>query len=441
MLAYEWDGVRRGRAGRWSGQGAQGHGRRLRATRPRRRDDRGDLPAGGRRGDADDRDDQAQGREGDHRLGAEGTQEAGRVGGERARRPPCASCCSPARAGSARPPPPPAPPCSAPPPAADAGAVDRRRALARRRVRRAVGATRSRSRTACASSRSTRSARFERSWAEVQRYLLACSTRRGRPRRGRGAHRAARRRGGARPARAAHAGRLRPLGRGGRRLRPDRRDAAAAGAARGARLVRRPGLPGQRRVVRALRPVLSRAAGVPMPADTCSTLSSGCTASSRTCAGCSPARRVGAAGAHARAGGPGRGPACLTTLSLYGYRSTAWSPTGSSRRRRRRLAGRLGARAGRGAGARWTSPSPRCRSGGSALPARRAGRCRRARAVAAELYGGDDPLARHTARSRFRSSGHAGGVVRLCAAARRPLGVDLARHGDDLVVTVGSSGG
>ena len=56
--------------------------------------------------------------------------------------------------------------------------------------------------------------------------------RRRRRRRRRGADGAARRRRGARAARAARPGALRPVGRRRRRLRPDRRDAAAAGPAR-----------------------------------------------------------------------------------------------------------------------------------------------------------------------------------------------------------------
>ena len=60
----------------------------------------------------------------------------------------------------------------------------------------------------------------------------------------RGADRHPGRRGGARPPRAAAARALRRLGPGRRRLRPDRRDAAAARAARGARLVHAARLPG-----------------------------------------------------------------------------------------------------------------------------------------------------------------------------------------------------
>ena len=64
------------------------------------------------------------------------------------------------------------------------------------------------------------------------------------------------------------AGRLRSLGRRRRRLRAHRRDAAAAGPARGARLVHGPRAARRAQAwCSALRPVLSRTAGVPMPRD------------------------------------------------------------------------------------------------------------------------------------------------------------------------------
>ena len=100
-LAYDWDGDREVT---WT----LVEGKMLRALdgayvlrRPRRRLHRGDLPAGPRRVDPDDRHAQAQGREDHHRHRAEGTEEARRVARLTRGRRWCGSSCSPARAASA----------------------------------------------------------------------------------------------------------------------------------------------------------------------------------------------------------------------------------------------------------------------------------------------------------------------------------------------------
>jgi arsenite-transporting ATPase len=60
-------------------------------------------------------------------------------------------------------------------------------------------------------------------------------------------------------------------------------------------------------------------------------------------------------------------------------------------------------------------------------------------ALARELYGSADPLARTKARGPFRiSSGAHGAVLRLSLPLVSSAEVHLARNGDDLVVTVGS---
>ena len=157
---------------------------------------------------------QAQGREGDHRHGAQGAQEAGGglIPADRrrpGRRPPpdslapCASCCSPARAASARRPRPPRRRRSLAAAARpqDPGAVHRPGALARRRVRRAARPGRrprsSRRLPGSTASRSTPSARFEQLARGAALPAVGARAGRRRPARGGGADRAARRRGGA----------------------------------------------------------------------------------------------------------------------------------------------------------------------------------------------------------------------------------------------------
>ncbi len=200
-------------------------------------------------------------------------------------------------------------------------------------------------------------------------------------------------------------------------------------------------LPGQRRVVTALRPVLSRAAGVPMPqshvfdalerlhgdlADV-RTLLTGPDTSARLVL--TPERVVLAEARRA-----------LTTLSLYGYSvdgvvanrvfpdtdaDDAWQQ-GWVRAQREVLA----------EVDESFAPLPVWRAaygvgepvGADALAA-----------VAGELYAGADPLARHQGPEPLALE-RRGGAVQLALplpfASRDD--VDLARHGDDLVVTVGS---
>ena len=165
---------------------------------------------------------------------------------------------------------------------------------------------------------------------------LGARRRRRRPGRRRGADRHPRRRGGARAARAAPARALRRLGRHRRRLRADRRDAAAARAAGGARLVHAARASrSQRRVVKALRPVLTRAAGVPMPGG--HRLRRRRAAARRARRGPRPAlraRRQRPARAHPRDRRAGRGAPRPTRRSrCSATASTVSSPTGSSRPR------------------------------------------------------------------------------------------------------------
>ena len=88
--------------------------------------------------------------------------------------------------------------------------------------------------------------RFERSWADIQGYLLTVLDAAGvDPITAEELTVVPGRRGGARPPGAADAGPHRRLGRRRRRLRADRRDPAAAGAPGGPRVVHGPGLPGR----------------------------------------------------------------------------------------------------------------------------------------------------------------------------------------------------
>ncbi len=80
VLAYDWNdtGVQWELVGKSAVQKSQVGSYALAAKGERHR---GDVPAGGGHLDADARDVQAQGREDDHGLGAEGAQEARRVAG------------------------------------------------------------------------------------------------------------------------------------------------------------------------------------------------------------------------------------------------------------------------------------------------------------------------------------------------------------------------
>ncbi len=200
-------------------------------------------------------------------------------------------------------------------------------------------------------------------------------------------------------------------------------------------------LPGQRRVVSALRPVLSRAAGVPMPRGTVfdalerlhadlgdvHALLTGPDTTARLVL--TPERVVLAEARRA-----------LTTLSLYGY-----SVDGV-------VANRVFP--GDESGGEWQQGWVRTQrevlaevdDSFAPLPVWRVAYgadepvgADSLAAVAEELYDGSDPLARHHGPAPLTLS-RTGGAVQLVLslpfAARDD--VDLARHGDDLVVTVGA---
>jgi arsenite-transporting ATPase len=199
-------------------------------------------------------------------------------------------------------------------------------------------------------------------------------------------------------------------------------------------------LPVERRVVKALRPVLSRAAGVPMPGDSVfdaverlhaeldevRELLSGPDASVRLVL--TPENVVLAEARRS-----------YTTLSLFGYRvdgvvaNRVFPAEGADDWR----AGWVLAQdevlarveesfAGLSI---WRSEyRPREPVGVEALTT-----------LAREVYGEDDPLATAPGTGPFRiSRGGSGAVLRLALPLVSRAEVDLARHGDDLVVTVGS---
>ena len=166
-------------------------------------------------------------------------------------------------------------------------------------------------------------------------------------------------------------------------------------------------LPGQRRMVKALRPVLTRAAGVPMPRDHVFDALERLHADLIDVHGLSPAptRRRDSCSPPSgwcwqRPAGRSRRSRCTAT------RLTAWWPTGSSppvptrgparrpRRVRPGLARGVGARAGRGArrGGRVVRPAAGVAGGDGATEPIGSDALA---AVAAELYAGTDPLARH----------------------------------------------
>ncbi|NYD42307.1 TRC40/GET3/ArsA family transport-energizing ATPase [Nocardioides panaciterrulae] len=199
-------------------------------------------------------------------------------------------------------------------------------------------------------------------------------------------------------------------------------------------------LPVQRGLVKALRPVLSRAAGVPMPGDSVF----------------DAVERLHAEldEVHALLSGPDAGVRLVltpesvvlaearrsyTTLSLFGYRvdgvvANRVFPAGGEDPWR---AGWVAAQAAVLAEAAQSFPGlPLWRSvyrpgepvGVGALAD-----------LARELYGADDPFARPATAGPFRVTRGARGVVlRLALPNITRAEVDLARRGDDLVVTVGS---
>lgn len=199
-------------------------------------------------------------------------------------------------------------------------------------------------------------------------------------------------------------------------------------------------LPVERRVVKALKPVLTRAAGVPMPGDTVfdaverlhaeldevQSLLSGEGASVRLVL--TPENVVLAEARRS-----------YTTLSLYGYRVDGV------------VANRVfPADGGDDWRAGWVSAQDevlaRTAQSFTGLPIWRSV-YRTAEPVgvptltqlARELYDGDDPLAVPPGGGPFRVSRNSrGAVLRLALPNVTRAEVDLARHGDDLVVTVGS---
>jgi arsenite-transporting ATPase len=199
-------------------------------------------------------------------------------------------------------------------------------------------------------------------------------------------------------------------------------------------------LPVERRVVKALRPVLSRAAGVPMPGDSVfdalerlhaeleevRALLSGPDASVRIVL--TPENVVLAEARRA-----------YTTLSLFGYRvdgvvaNRIFPAEGADDWRAGWVVAQdevLERVAESFAGLPiWRSAyRPREPVGVEALTA-----------LAREVYDEDDPLAAAKGGGPFRiSSGEHGAVLRLSLPLVSRAEVDLARNGDDLVVTVGS---
>jgi arsenite-transporting ATPase len=199
-------------------------------------------------------------------------------------------------------------------------------------------------------------------------------------------------------------------------------------------------LPVERRVVKALRPVLSRAAGVPMPGDTVfdaverlhaelddvRSLLSGPEASVRLVL--TPENVVLAEARRS-----------YTTLSLFGYRVDGVVAN--------RVFPAEGADDWR---ASWVLAQDevleRVEESFAGLPVWRSEyRSREPVGVdalttlAREVYGGDDPLASPPDRGPFRiQRGASGTVLRLALPLVSREEVHLARNGDDLVVTVGS---
>ena len=242
------------------------------------------------------------------------------------------------------------------------------------------------------------------------------------------------RRGGAGAAGGARPGAVRALGRRRRRLRADRRDAAAAGAARGAGLVHGPGLPG-----RAPRRPGAAAGARPggracrCRATTSSTRSRGCTSELAevravlTDPGTS-VRLVLTPEAVVVAEARRRSPRCRCSATA----STASSPTGSSRAdgATRGAAGWVAAQAAQLAEVEASfAPLPVLRR---AVPAGRAGRRRRSSLTFAEdaVRPADDPFAALPARPDPLDGRALRRRVRAVAGAavRRPRGDGAGPH-------------
>jgi arsenite-transporting ATPase len=199
-------------------------------------------------------------------------------------------------------------------------------------------------------------------------------------------------------------------------------------------------LPAQRRVVRALRPVLTRAAGVPMPRDTVfdaverlhadlaevRELLTGPDASVRLVL--TPEAVVLAEARRA-----------LTTLSLYGYRvdgvvaNRIFPDAGADEWRREWVAAQTGLLAEVDAS---FAPLPVCRS---AFRPREPIGAAALRELADDLYADVDPLRRPPPEPSLQVERRGDRArVRLALPLADRQEVDVARHGGDLVVTVGS---
>ena len=199
-------------------------------------------------------------------------------------------------------------------------------------------------------------------------------------------------------------------------------------------------LPVERRVVKALKPVLTRAAGVPMPGD------SVFDAVERLHAELDEVREL--------LSGPGASVRLVltpesvvlaearrsyTTLSLYGYRvdgvvaNRVFPAQGGDDWRAGWVASQAGVLA---EAAQSFAGLPIWRS--VYRPGEPVG-VETLTELARELYAGDDPLAAPRGGGPFRvTRSSRGAVLRLALPNVTRAEVDLARHGDDLVVTVGS---
>ncbi|MGA8211843.1 MAG: ArsA family ATPase [Nocardioidaceae bacterium] len=198
--------------------------------------------------------------------------------------------------------------------------------------------------------------------------------------------------------------------------------------------------PTERRVVRALRPVLARAAGVPMPPDQVldaverlhrdleevHALLTGADASVRLVL--TPESMVVAEARRS-----------LTTLSLFGYRvdgvvaNRVFPTAGADPWRRDWVAAQAAVLAEveeSFAGLPvWRSAYAAAEPVGVSALGR----------FADAAYAGDDPLAAPTSRSPVSvSRTRAGATLRIALPFVSTSDIDLARHGDELVVTVGS---
>ena len=171
--------------------------------------------------------------------------------------------------------------------------------------------------------------------------------------------------------------------------------------------------PVERRVVKALRPVLSRAAGVPMPEDDVFAAVERLHARARPGA-CAPdrPRHQRPSRADAGAGRPGRGPPQLhDALPVRLPRGRRRRQPGLPRGRRRPVARGVGGCAGRRARRRWRtrSPTSRCGVRSTARPSRSGWPS--SRRFGRQVYGDLDPLAVPAAREPLRVTRTTDGAV------------------------------